>query len=433
MKRLIYRVILVVTTLTLIGFGVPLALMVRKFDRDQVVERLEGEAARAALQVPEPFAETGFEIPQSDPSHRVGVYDTSALLRSGMGPGVGDHVVQAALTGVPGHETLDGHLVVAIPIISDQKVRAVVRVDSPTERLERRVRRTWLLMGALGAVTLAAAAAAATIEARRLSRPVDELSAALGRLGNGDFAVRTARSGVPELDAAATSLDATAQRLGDLVERERSFAARASHQLRTPLTGIRLQLENALRHPESDRHEQIADALDAVDRLEATIDDLLALTRQHTGTREVVDLASLITVQSSSWKILAASHHRPLEIHLEPELPKPEVSEAAVRQVLEVLVANAFGHGAGTVTVSATRRVGGVIIEVSDEGPGVSGSTTDVFRAAPTRPGAGPGDHHGLGLPLAHSLAESTGGRLLLRNVGPNPHFALLLAVDDDA
>ncbi len=329
MRRRIYRVILVVTTLTLIGFGVPLALMVGKFDRDQVVERLESEATRAALQVPVPLDEPGFEIQQTDPSHRIAVYDTAGLRRSGKGPAVGDRIVQSALAGIPGHATIAGHLVVAIPIISDQKVRAVVRIDSSTEHLEWRVRRTWLIMGGLGAVTLAAAAAAATLEARRLSRPVVELSAALGRLGSGDFAVRTDRTGVPELDAAATSLDATAQRLGDLVERERSFAARASHQLRTPLTGIRLQLENALRHPASERHSQIADALDGVDRLEATIDDLLALTRQQTGTHQVVDLGSLITVQATSWRVLAASHDRILEIEIESDLPRPEASAPA--------------------------------------------------------------------------------------------------------
>ncbi len=72
-------------------------------------------------------------------------------------------------------------------------------------------------------------------------------------------------------------------------------------------------------------------------------------------------------------------------------------------------------------------------IDVRDEGPGVSGSTIDIFRAWPSPSTSGPGDHHGLGLPMAYSLAESTGGRLLLRNAGPNPHFVLLLVVDDDA
>ncbi len=97
-----------------------------------------------------------------------------------------------------------------------------------------------------------------------------------------------------------------------------------------------------------------------------------------------------------------------------------------MRQILEVLVSNAFVHGAGTVTIEAGERIGGVAIEVTDEGPGLDADTwarcSVAGGAATDRPGP-----HGMGLPLATTLAESLGGRLLLREPGPHPRFTLLL------
>ncbi len=155
------------------------------------------------------------------------------------------------------------------------------------------------------------AAIAARLEARRLSKPVEQLAVAVGRLGIGDFSVRTDRTGIPELDEAATALDATAERLGVLVERERSFSANASHQLRTPLTGIRIQLENALESPADDDHDQIADALGAVDRLETTISDLIELSRAHTPADDHVRIDALIEAQLPSWQVLASTSEPP--------------------------------------------------------------------------------------------------------------------------
>ena len=441
MNRRIYRVILVITALTLIGFGVPLAVVVRQLNHDEMIVKLENEATRAALAVPAATKlDRGVDVDFSrvHNADALGIYDETGRLRFGVGPTRADRVVLSALKGQPARGTHDRDLVVAIPVISNQQVHAVVRAATPTSKLDDRVRSSWLLMVALAAAILVTAAIVASLESRRLSKPVDQLAVAMGRLGSGDFSVRTSRSGVAEIDEAARALDATAERLGELVERERSFSANASHQLRTPLTGIRIQLENALRSEPKDSYEQITDALGAVDRLETTIGDLLKLTRQQSLTRDSVDLAELITRQHASWQVLATSLGRSLELDLEANLPTVQVSEAAVRQILEVLVSNAFVHGSGVVVVSTAKRIGGVAIDVSDEGPGLTDAAASVFHnnvdvAFPgTMRAVSDAGVHGIGLSLARNLADSAGGRLILRNAGPNPRFSLLLVAPDD-
>jgi signal transduction histidine kinase len=259
-------------------------------------------------------------------------------------------------------------------------------------------------------------------QARRLTTPVRALATTAARLGEGDFGARAARSGVPELDEAAAALDVTASRLGDLVERERAFSADASHQLRTPLTALRLTLESALEDPSSDARTSIAHAVDEVDRLQTTIEELLALARDAPHPRAPVDLATLVDEVDTRWHGTLAAAGRPLRTTVDDDLPPVVASTPAVRHVIEILVDNAVVHGGGAVAVHVRRAPGGVSVEVSDEGAGVDGAAGDVFaRRSASDQG------HGIGLSLARSLAEAEGGELVLRRAAPNPLFALLM------
>lgn len=422
MNRRIFRVIMLVTLLAIVGFGVPLAVIVRQLAKDEAVVRLEREAARAALDVgtPASVAQGRVEQPPRAGGTVFAIYDIEGRLVAGTGPRPADAIVRSAIGGKVGDGTTSGQLVVAIPVTSNDRVYAVVRAAQPLGPLHREVARDWLIMVALAAVILAGATLAARREARRLSRPVEDLAVAVTRLGNGDFTAHADRSGIPEIDDAAGALDATAERLGRMVERERAFSADASHQLRTPLTGIRLRLENALAVPPADRTEPINDALAAVDRLEDTVIDLLALARGSAPPRERLDLGDLVAGVRAHWEPMAAQAGRRLVASVQGDLPEVAVSEPAVRQILEVLIDNALVHGTGTVSVQASAIPGGVAIDVSDQGPGVQEDIEAVFQRHR-------GEHHGIGLALARSLAEAEGGRLLLRAAGPNPRFSLLL------
>jgi len=275
-------------------------------------------------------------------------------------------------------------------------------------------------MLALGAVAIGATWLVARRQARRLSAPLESLAGAAQRLGEGDFSVRTTASGIPEIDAAGSALDVTADRLDDLVGRERAFSSTASHQLRTPLTGLRLTLETALDAPDAAQRASVVHALESADRLERTIDDLLSLARHTPVDRAVLPLPALVQDWTSAWAPVLAGVDRRLRVQVAPWLPAGRASEAAVRQVVDVLLGNAVVHGAGTVALVVRDAGATVAIDVSDEGEGPP-EGAEVFRSrAATPPG------HGIGLSLARALAEAEGGRLVLSHSRP-PTFSLLL------
>jgi signal transduction histidine kinase len=279
-------------------------------------------------------------------------------------------------------------------------------------------------MGMLGlaAVAVGVSWLVARRLAARLARPLEELSSAAERLGDGDFTVRAHRAGIAEIDQVAETLDTTAQRIGETLERERTFSADASHQLRTPLTGLRLQLEAALEAPDQDLRAAITSGIASADRLERTIDDLLALARQTRSLRSEIDLDGLLNELRQSWHGLLASQGRALRIDSRGA-PVPRVAAAAVRQILAVLLDNAVTHGRGTVTVTARDAGDALAIDVTDQGYGIDGDL-DLFAR-----GHSSGNGHGIGLALARSLAEAEGGRLRLSKPAP-PTFTLLLPIE---
>jgi signal transduction histidine kinase len=263
--------------------------------------------------------------------------------------------------------------------------------------------------------------------AARLAQPLEDLSRAAQVLGDGDFTVRTARTGIAEIDLVGASLDSTAQRLGETLERERAFSANASHQLRTPLAGLRLQLEAALQSPSADPRVAIRSAIESTDRLERTINDLLALARDNRGPHAAAaDLEGLLAEVRIGWHGQLASAGRALRVSARGA-PAPHASEAAIRQILNVLLDNAFTHGSGTVTVMARDAGETLAIDVTDEGTSLDDGDDPFARHTNCHNG------HGIGLALARSLAEAEHGRLILGSAAPTCFTLLLPAVPEPA
>jgi signal transduction histidine kinase len=417
MRRRIVVAIVAVAAASVVLFAIPLAIVQQRELRDQELVRLQRDAVAAtrAIDVPGQPGDP-VEVPRS--RDRLAVYGTNGRLITGVGPRVADAAVRSALRfSKPTTAQRGGRLIVAVPVLAREHVIAALRASRSTGGVDADVRRRLLIVVAIALGVIVAAALAALAVARRLVRPIDRLSDAAARLGDGDFSARAPRAGVAELDAVAATLDSTAQRLEDLLQRERAFTADASHQLRTPLAALRLELET-LELEGLD----VARPLEQVDRLEATIDTLLAVARDVPLDRGEIDLVALVDGMEPTWRSRLALDGRPLHVQVLAPAVAARAAAPVVEHITDVLLDNAHRHGEGAVTMTVRSAPGGAALDVGDCGSGLQGDPEAAFARR-----AGSGNGHGIGLSLARSLAQAEHGRLIVTRPGPNPVFTLLL------
>jgi signal transduction histidine kinase len=404
-------------------FGVPLGAAVLQYFVQVAHSDLERTADDIAIRVsPDVSDDEPITHMNRRDSVTFSVYDRDGSWMGGAPPSGPRPQLTSALGGKIDAGTTDDSFVVAVPVRHEDDVIGAVWASTPSIPVYQRVFTAWAAMAGLAAIALAVAWLVGRRQARRLAHPLEDMVVAAQRLGDGDFSVHTRRGGIPEIDSVGMALNATAARLDALVARERAFSADASHQLRTPLAGLRLRLEAALEQPDQDPRPAIAASLADADRLEDTIDELLLLARDNRTTpADPLDLEALLCEMSAEWESRLALQGRRLDLAIHPDVPSARVSTAAVRQVLAVLVDNAMTHGSGTVRVSLREVADAVAIDVADEGPGVLEPASVLFtRRADERTG------HGVGLPLARRLVEAEHGRLELAQASP-PVFTLLL------
>jgi signal transduction histidine kinase len=321
-------------------------------------------------------------------------------------------------------ETRAGRRIVSGPPIAGEVLRArtgaalglSVVAEAPIRELEARVHRAWLLIAALSVGGVLTAVALAALQARRLAQPLEAIARRSAQLGDGDFSMRAGHFGVPEIDAIAKGLDSSAGRIAELVAREREFSANVSHQLRTPLTALRLRLEQAGHDPSPEaRARELDAALHETDRLEATIADLLALAREASaGATATVNAGGVAHDHAERWRPAFAGARRALEVSAEKNV-LVRSSRGTVGQVLDVLLDNALRHGTGAVRVGVVADARIARITVADGGPGVPSADRDrIFDRGGSQSGGA-----GIGLHLARALAQADRGGLRVLDGAP--------------
>ena len=398
---------LLIALVAVIVLGVPLAVFGIQRSRDEAWDRMERDVHAAAALVGDRDA--------SLPVARLGAV---------AGPGRAVVVVEP-----DGARTVVGRLPAGgrARATATAEDGAVVTLVAPAGSVSGGVGRVLLVVGLTALGSLAAALALGWWLSRRFARPLESLATASRRLGSGDFGVRAGRYDLSEVDAVAAALDRSAERLGALMARERAFSANVAHQLRTPLTALRLRLEELVDATEPPARDEVVAALAQADRLERTVEDLFALARHgRAGEAEPLDLALLARDRARSWSPAYRRAHRSLDVLAQG----PAVARAArgaVEQALDVLLDNALRHGRGTVRLNVRRLDGHAVVAVSDEGDGITaGHEGEVFERAASGGGSG------LGLALARTLVEAGGGRLRLAVARP-PRFEIILPQDDDS
>ncbi len=424
--------------LALIALGVPLALSFRdRVDsevRSQASSQAEVVATSAAelLEPPQPrVLDRVAEASATSVRGRVIVVDAGGrLLADSAGtPAGADYAnrpeVEAALAGqreqVSRHsQTLDAEiLATAVPVRRGGRTVGAVRVTQSVDAVGDAVRTSILDVAALTAVVLALGMIAGALIAQQIARPIRRLEGTAQRVAGGDLDAAAPVEGSKEQRSLARSFNEMTARLKRLLRVQQDFVADASHQLRTPLTGVRLRLENlsdSFRGEPAVKAEVDAAMLE-IDRLSEIVDELLILSRA--GERELpgeaVDLGSAARRAAERWGAAAAEQ----EIEIAVEAPA-EASAWCARtdldRSIDVLVENAilYSPPASTVTIAAAPGR----VEVRDEGPGLAPGEEEVVFERFSRGEAGQRGPKGsgLGLPIARELSRQWDGDVTLAN-----------------
>jgi signal transduction histidine kinase len=319
------------------------------------------------------------------------------------------------------------------PTITDQPRDSEVYLGKSGEKvvvteswapIANRIRLQMVLLVAAALAAFAAAAGIAYLQARRIARPFGELASTAERLGAGDQRPRHRRYGVAELDRIAEVIDHSSDRVSRIMAKERRLAADASHQLRTPLTALSMRLEEISEAADMETvKEEAAIALTQVERLTDVVQRLLTDSgdSRSDSAGAPTDIDLIIRQQIFEWRPAFRSARRIIGVVGGRGL-LAAATPGSFAQVLATLLENSLMHGAGPVTIRTRTAGGSVVIEVSDEGPGVPPELgARVFeRAVSGRASTG------LGLTVARELAEADGGRLELLQQRPAV-FALFL------
>lgn len=316
--------------------------------------------------------------------------------------------------------------VAAAPIVDDGRLVAAVMLGVPTHFTENRIHEIWLALGIFAAGAIVVAAAAGIVLARSMALPLGRLEATVDRFGRGELAARANESeGPEEIRSLAQQFNHMAAQMDELLEAQKRFVADASHQLRSPLTALRLRLENLEATAGDADQESIAATGREVQRLSRIVDGLLTLGRagQEGAPPAEVDVRAVIDERCDAWSALAAEKgvaitgaaeaHPPLLRRLQP---------GDLDQILDNLLANAVEVSPpdSRITVSLRRDGHGQDeIHVVDEGPGLPEQDRkrafDRFWQGATRPSG----HSGLGLAIVRQLAGRNGLAVELRAGGP--------------
>jgi signal transduction histidine kinase len=326
--------------------------------------------------------------------------------------------IRRARAGQPATGEINGLAYVVEPVGANAGPHGAVLVARPDGSVDHRVRLFWLALVGIGVAVLGAS----TLMSRRLARwavdPLDRLERHAMDLGHGELTVRSAiTAGPPEVIALARTFNEMAAQLDELVSSQRRFVADASHQLRTPLTALRLRLENL----DPDDPTLVAATRDAAlqesARLTRVVDGLLVLARAegHRPEREPVDVASVLEQRREAWGPLAAERGVDLRHQRNGHATAAIVPEH-LEQILDNLIDNALDATppGRAVVLRHAQNHEGIEIHVTDEGRGMTDAEREHAFDPFWRSTEGQDGHTGLGLAIVEQLTRASGGTATL-------------------
>jgi two-component system, OmpR family, sensor kinase len=307
-------------------------------------------------------------------------------------------------------------LATAVPIIRNGATVGAVRVTQSVSALRAAVHRVQLSLGLIALIVLALGLAAGALIAAQVGRPLKRLEEVARRVAHGDLRARAELEGSREQRSLASSFNEMTDRISRLLHAQRDFVADASHQLRTPLTGLRLRLEEAKAVGSGPAEAEIDAAIAEVDRLSHTVEELLLLSRG--GERQTaggpIDLVLLAESALERWQAKAEQTATQLELRSEGERGLAWAARLDIDRALDALIENALQYSPPGRTVTIAASAGR--IEVQDRGPGLAADERELVfeRFRRGRSGRSGPSGSGLGLSIARELTREWGGDVSL-------------------
>ncbi|MEU6274345.1 HAMP domain-containing sensor histidine kinase [Streptomyces populi] len=302
-----------------------------------------------------------------------------------------------------------------MPGASGTTIRGALRLTYPMTEVTARIHRIWGALALAGACVLAVVALAAFTLARWITRPLRTLEAATAQLAEGHLDnPPDTTTGPPELRRLAAAFTLTATRLQHLLESQQAFASEASHQLKTPLTALRLRLENFEPYLDPRAHASLDEAVGEVERLNRMVHGLLSLARlENTATTpEPVDLDAVLAERAAMWEPLAAEQYVSLSV-TGTTAGRVWAIPGALDHIIDNLVANALRVSPAGTTITL-HRAPGAELHVIDQGPGMNEADRDRAFDRFWRASDSHHDGTGLGLPIVRHLVKASGGDIAL-------------------
>ncbi len=386
MRERITAAFVVLTLLVVAGAGTVRAITLRDYLREGAVDHLHEHAALALMLVEREDA-SGRQVDQDFLSDLVGHANRLEYVAP-----------EGRSIAVRGEDyPRDSDDVIAVTVASDA---GEVTASEPELALLDIVGSDQGALFTLFLLIVLAAGFVGWLAARVLAAPFQKLAVAAGALGRGRFDLDLPRTRVPEAAAISASLRTSAHQLESRIRRERAFAEHASHVLRSPLTALRLELEEmTLRDDVPDDAKAAADrCIRSVDDVNRSAGELVAMARRGSLVEGAeVTLEELATQLAQHWADRLAEENRDLSASVEGDLTAV-FTPGPVEQVLDLVLSDVSRSGKGPVRITFSAQDDHLRVRVP------AGTITPGTRRRGPAPGAG--------LAAARTVAETQGGRV---------------------
>jgi signal transduction histidine kinase len=413
-----------ITSLVALAFLIPLGLLVQQLAHERALAQAERQTAivvsvLAITTDPDAVAEVIGTTPGDSGVGPVAVHGLSEGI-VGTSYASAEEIEQTAGQGETVLASAPGGIAYLEPVEVDEDQVAVVEVFVPDAEATAGVRAAWTALAVVAAGLVLGSAVVGDRLAGRVVAPARHLAQAATALGDGDLDVRVYPSGPRELAEAGVAFNQMADRLAQLRIAEREMVADLSHRLRTPLTGLRLDveaLEAADDGAEEDRFRAAARVRQALETLEQEIDVLIRTTRHAAAAATAAaadrpappgrcDASEVVAERMTFWSAVAGDQDRPCGVFGTHRPAPVNVPGSELGAALDAVLGNAFRYTPqGTaLEVAVSRHDGWVAVRVDDAGPGIPDPDRALQRGASDRGSTG------LGLDIARRVAQAGGG-----------------------